>query len=412
MKFNKWTLGLATVGAVSFASAVRADEAPKMSQIQTALSNTTISGYVDVAAQYNPGDQHLVTSQQPAGAGTSSLSAATKPDSFTLNNVTVSIDHPQDDTPWASGYHVDLNWGADAINGTASTASGAVGAVAGGNTTANAIQQGLSFGVRQAYVVVRTPLGNGIDWKFGVMDDIIGYEGNTDGANPNYTRSIGYFVEPTTLTGLVGAYKVSSLLTVQGGMADSTSGNGALSSKTFVGSVALTAPDNWGWLKGSTINAGTVLNLEKLGQCNYYVGGTFDTPWSALKLGAALDIVSVANSGTGGSGPSNDSGWVGGVYANYQATDKLSVNARGEYFNLTGAFNPYTAGINPSNGKGEELTATVQYNLWANVISRVEVRWDHVDEGVAFNGTGAFASGGGPSTANSYLLAVNLIYQF
>ncbi len=53
MKFNKWTLGLAAVGAVSLASAVRADEAPKMSQMQTALSNTTISGYVDVAAQYN-----------------------------------------------------------------------------------------------------------------------------------------------------------------------------------------------------------------------------------------------------------------------------------------------------------------------------------------------------------------------
>src|SRR5580693_6427606 len=60
MKFNKWTLGLAAVGAVSLASAVRADEAPKMSQLQTALSNTTISGYVDVAAQYNPGNYHFI----------------------------------------------------------------------------------------------------------------------------------------------------------------------------------------------------------------------------------------------------------------------------------------------------------------------------------------------------------------
>src|SRR5882672_6408166 len=48
MKFNKWTLGLAAVGVVSLASAARADE--KMSQVQTALSNTTLSGYVDVAA--------------------------------------------------------------------------------------------------------------------------------------------------------------------------------------------------------------------------------------------------------------------------------------------------------------------------------------------------------------------------
>ena len=53
MKFNKWTLGLAAVGVISLASAARADE--KMSQLQTALSNTTISGYVDTVAQWNPG---------------------------------------------------------------------------------------------------------------------------------------------------------------------------------------------------------------------------------------------------------------------------------------------------------------------------------------------------------------------
>ena len=53
MKFNKWTLGLAAVGVVSLTSAARADET-QISQVQTALSDTTISGYVDVAAQFNP----------------------------------------------------------------------------------------------------------------------------------------------------------------------------------------------------------------------------------------------------------------------------------------------------------------------------------------------------------------------
>jgi hypothetical protein len=94
MKFNKWTLGLAAVGAVSLASAVRADEAPKMSQIQTALSNTTISGYVDVAAQYNI--NHTVgngDSVQPL--------FVSSPNSFSLNDVDIAIDKPEDDTPWA-----------------------------------------------------------------------------------------------------------------------------------------------------------------------------------------------------------------------------------------------------------------------------------------------------------------------
>jgi len=48
MKFNKWTVGLAAIGAVSLASTARADE--KMSPVQTALSNTTLSSYVNVAA--------------------------------------------------------------------------------------------------------------------------------------------------------------------------------------------------------------------------------------------------------------------------------------------------------------------------------------------------------------------------
>src|ERR1700743_1633545 len=106
MKFNKWTLGLAAVGAVSLASAVRADEAPKLSQVQTALSNTTISGYVDVAAQYNMGNYSFVPtvnknggvqypggiSGVPAGSGLNSISAPSKMDNFTLNDVDIAID--------------------------------------------------------------------------------------------------------------------------------------------------------------------------------------------------------------------------------------------------------------------------------------------------------------------------------
>jgi len=53
MKFNKWTVGLAALGVVSLASAARADET-KMSQVQTALSNTTLSGYVDTSINWNP----------------------------------------------------------------------------------------------------------------------------------------------------------------------------------------------------------------------------------------------------------------------------------------------------------------------------------------------------------------------
>ena len=56
MKFNKWTLSLVGIGAVSLASAVRADEAVKLVPLNTLVPSTTISGYVDTAVQYNLGN--------------------------------------------------------------------------------------------------------------------------------------------------------------------------------------------------------------------------------------------------------------------------------------------------------------------------------------------------------------------
>ena len=416
MKFNKWTLGLAAVGVVSLGSAVRADEA-KMSQLQTALSNTTISGYVDVAAQYNVGNW-APDSQVPVGLGQSQAGGQAKLDAFSLNTIDIAIDHPEDDTPWAAGYHVDLDWGTDAI------------ATGYGN-------------VRQAYVALRTPVGNGIDWHFGVMDDIIGYEGNTDGNNPNYTRSYGYFIEPTTLVGLVGTYKVADWLTVQAGIANATSGFTSssvtagippvttttanpnnLSDKAFVGSVAFTAPDSWGFLKGGTLNAGVVLNIDDGGQNNYYAGFTIPTPCSMLKVGGAFDFASVNNeiNPNNAGNNNNDSGWVAAFYANVQPTDKLSFNARAEYFDLEGGNNgnnvnyatpgfvPYALGT--GNNRGEEITLTAQYNLWANVISRAEFRWDHVDSGHSFGGGAGQGGSVGDGTADSFLLALNVIYTF
>jgi len=56
MKFNKCTVCLAAGGAVSLASAVQADEAQKpMSQVMTAVSATTLSGYVDTSIIWKPG---------------------------------------------------------------------------------------------------------------------------------------------------------------------------------------------------------------------------------------------------------------------------------------------------------------------------------------------------------------------
>ena len=56
MKINRWTSGLAAVGLVSLAPAVFAQTAAQQNTpLLTSLSATTISGYVDTSAVWNPG---------------------------------------------------------------------------------------------------------------------------------------------------------------------------------------------------------------------------------------------------------------------------------------------------------------------------------------------------------------------
>ncbi len=417
MKFNKWTVGLAAVGVVSLASAARADE--QMSQVQTALTQTTLSGYVDTAMQYNPG-----TDANPGTGGVPGANvphyAFAKDDGFQFNALDIALDRPEDSSAWAAGYHIEIMAGSDAV-GVGDTADGAFGAGV----------------VRQAFVRLHTPVGgNGIDWQIGIFDNLIGYESNSDPLNPNYTRSYGYTIEPTTLTGVSATYKVNDEITVEGAVADQPGGLGTIapanesttqyeSQKTYTGLVSLTAPDSFGWLKGATASAGVVdgNDSQKFGKgqtINWYAGATVPTPLSELKLGVAYDYLMESDKAVTGINIGDDI-WVIGGYGTWQFNDKLSLNMRAEYFSddsnppdtvvLYSTFNPSTFATTPGN-KGEEVTATLQYNLWANVITRGEFRWDHVEHGSAFGASSSPATLGEPYRSNDFLLALNIIYQF
>lgn len=397
MKFNKWTLGLAAVGVVSLATAARADE--KVSQLNTALSNTTLSGYVDVGGQYNnaTGAPYAITGAAGGLGG--------KGDSFTLNGVDIALDKPLDATPFSAGYHIEL-W-----------------------TGASNNQLGTGSIVRQAYLALGTTFGGQeIDWKIGVWDTIIGYEGLTSSGNPNYTHSYGFAIEPTTHTGVQANYKVNDEISLQAGVADdsfsggaysaaingapSASAGGPLHHPTVMGAVSLTAPDSWGVMKGATLTAGDIYTAAPATAAtvtppaaatgggfgeSVYLGATIPTPISALKFGGAFDYVD------GSTGVGSGHAWVAGAYGSYQATDKLSFNVRGETYDQT----PGVAFITASQ-HGEEITATAQYQLWANVLSRVEVRVDHADDAAVF---AANTSGAGLER-NALFLGAQLIYTF
>jgi len=355
------------------ASAVRADET-KLVPLNTALSSTTISGYVDVAAQYTMGDPSGKDGATAANQPSSILNGAGKVDNFTVNDVDITLDKPLDESPWAAGYHVDLNWGV----------AGDVGAWGVG-------------ALRQGYVALRTPVGNGIDWKVGLFDGITGYEVNTSYLNPNYTRSYGYFLNPPSQAGALATYKIVDAVAVTAGMADRAYGGSSvgLSSHDYIGAIALTAPDSFGFLKGSVLNFSTTQTFDNGGNNNYSVWTTFYTPVTGLSFGLAFDYLDTLQAG-------NANTTVYGAYACFKPTDKLIFNLRGEFMTADAG-----TGI---GGQAEEVTTTVEYDLWANVVSRLEFRWDHVEHGVAFNN----GSGDGltPSVGDTFMLALNLVYKF
>jgi hypothetical protein len=411
MKFNKWTLGLAAVGLISLASIARADE--QMSQVQTALTQTTLSGYVDTAMQYNPGTDRnpasIANVTGPFGNGNNTPNYAfAKDDGFSLNAIDIALDKPEDSSAWAAGYRVELMWGPNSVG------------IGTGNGT-----------VRQAFIRLHTPVGgNGIDWQIGVWDSIIGYESNSDPLNPNYTRSYGYTMEPTTFTGVLGTYKVNDTLSLSGGIANNDGGLGPFivpsavsttaieSAKTYMGSATFTAPDSAGFLKGATLSGGIVHGSDSYlfgngTTTSFYIGATIPTPMNQLKLGFSYDYLIEPDYGTGAFGPNEgDDIWDVAGYATFQATDKLSFNLRGELLsdgsNNTGEIDDETI---YAGHYAEEVTATVQYNLWANVMTRGEFGWDHVDAR-DFGADSSPGFGGDTFRKNDFLLALNVIYQF
>jgi len=416
MKFNKWTLGLAAAGLVSLNSAAMADDtAAAPATVLTSLSSTTLSGYVDTSAQWNVGTGN-------ANVPFYTFGGPSKADGFNLNVVQLSLDKPLDESEWSAGYHVDLWLGPDA---------NALGTASIGSTGSS------DFAIRQAYVSLRTPVGNGLDWKIGVFDTVIGYESLASVNNPNYTHSYGFTVEPTTHTGILGTYKINDMVNISAGIANTasptinerahgglnlTGNNAAESYKTYMAAVALSAPTDWGWAGGSTLSFGVVNGFSDFAaeggganQANVYAGLTMNTPVTALKLGASLDFVQVhdaakvfANINQGADGDFGGDGtiWDGALYATFQATEKLSVSARGEFLDDSADAVYDASDFGKARAKVWAGTATVQYDLWKNVITRFEARWDHGDNGKYFGGNAA------PDRRNAYLLAAQVIYKF
>jgi len=268
----------------------------------TGLTATTISGYVDTSAVWNPGTGNANPAPYAFNGG--------KQDGFNYNMVDIKLSKPLEEGDWSAGYTAELNYGPDA------------GVALGGFAP-----------LRQAFVALRAPVGNGLDFQIGEWDNLIGYESTDSYKNPNFTRSYGYTIEPTEHVGVLASYKFSDYVTAQVGVANeltagfnrNASGTGLAanltpppaflttpgtieSKKAVVSLLSLTAPDSWGWLKGSQLYAGVdygpgnafshpALNAHVVDKTHVYVGATVMTPITGLTVGAAYDTVNNSDLG-------------------------------------------------------------------------------------------------------------------
>jgi len=396
MKINKWTLGLASLGLVSLVTEARA----QTNALMTTVSATTISGYVDTSAVWNPGSGNANPAPYALNTG--------KQDGFNVDAIDIRLQKALEEGQWSAGYVAELMFGPDSGSITADPA------------------------IRQAYVEFRAPLGNGLDFQMGRWDNLIGYESNDSYKNPNWTHSYGYSLEPTEHTGLLTTYKFCDALTAQVGVVDTvtTVGINGRSTGVFangepegekglVSLLSFTAPTNWGFLSGSSAYFGFDWGQGPAGGAprrdHFYIGGTLNTPVKDLTVGGAFDYVThedVAGFDTGHA-------YAFGGYISYKLTDKLTLNGRaelaeGRYFAATGLTG---VGVIPPGLPADEeqifaLTGTLQYDLWANVISRLEVRWDDaVNGGYSATPFGGTVTGIG-AKRNEVLVAANVIYKF
>ena len=424
MKVNQWTLGLAAAGVISFGAVAQAEEKPS-NQVLTAISGTQISGYVSTSVHWNPGQSAGFAGGVAAPQGSSYL--ANKGDGFNVDVVQLTFSKPLDEGEWSAGYVAELWMGPDAN--------------VLGNSISGGVSAGGSISLAQGYIALNVPVGNGLTLKVGTFNTIVGYEGNNSPDNPNYSRSYAYTFGPFQHEGILASYKVCDAVSVQAGIANAQNTGlglrapgGVQSQKAYMAGVSLTAPDSWGFLKGAVLNAAIVDGFAGVAAPaagggvaadiqNIHVGATIPTPLESIKTGFSMDILRRDKA-------ADTLSLASYLSFNNVGIEKLKLNTRVEYFdnnNPTAAVVPAAGGALNLGGaagaagsntgfdnRAEVLAATItaDYQLWANVISRVEYRWDHDLSGnrnLPGNVNNGAVAGG---NNNAHLIALNLIYKF
>ena len=344
IKPNKWTLALAAAGIVSLPSVANAQEAAAGADALAA--STTLSGYVSTS--------YTLSDSSGADIGKANENA----DQFKLDVVSLTLSSAQGAGEYATGYTVGMWIGPDNQHTTA------------------------EFQLTQANIDLRLPVGNGLDVKVGYFGTVVGYEVYEYTDNAFFQRGLGFYMEPTHHTGILASYQLTDDLSVaaavvnNGGDAPNEGdAGGAASDASIAYTVSYTTPDSMGFASGTSVYFAAIMDNDP------FSGGS-DADFYYASVGLPLGVeglsVDLAADWVDHEGGNDDE--IYQIYASYALSEKSTLNARYEWG---------TSDANSWTGL-ESYAVGITYDLWDNVLSRVEYMSTSEDgsvddETVAFN---------------------------
>jgi hypothetical protein len=351
----------------------------------SAATATILSGYVQTS--------YFDNLENPSGGQNAGYLWNTRNNNFSINKVKLTLASPAVQTDkWDAGYRLSLLAGEDApiLNSNSGTT-------------------GFDY-LREAYVELNIPIGNGLDVRAGDMISLLNYESGDGGAaNENFSQGYQwYYTGDGPETGVQLSYDFTKWFNAKVRIEDGLYA-GAYSSrnrKGFMGSLNF-KPTSPAWIRllgfgGEGVGTEDADGGEILAgwQITKKLGTGFEGDW--------FHLVSE-------SGPSGDL-YSGGVWAWYDFTSQLGLAFRGEFLN-----DPEGAGLNVSSFNGSvlapplrggssaisspdqsgslaSLTLTLNWKPTPNIKIQPEVRYDTTSYSGGFNGkTNQIIAGAGIS---------------
>lgn len=367
-------------------------EAASLVSVPSLIDGIGVSGHVDSIYSYNFNSQDTRTNVGRV--------FDRHPNSFNLNVAEVDFQKPVSEESRV-GFRTDLFFGNDAE---------VIGSAGLGATTDE-------FDLEQAYVEMLVPTSNAIpglndiDLKVGKFVTMAGAEVIESKDNWNTSRGLlfGYAI-PFTHTGVRGTYTFNNgwdlCLGVNNGwdVVDDTNNGKTIEAHFGFNNIELPGESSL------TVGLNGYFGPEAAGDDSSYrnlfdVVAIYKTPWKPLTLMYNYDYASqedaIADPASALATLVDESNWQGhAVYARYDINDQWSVSGRYEYFADADHVRLATTA-----DEFWEVTGTLEYRPWANIITRLEYRHDDADHDV-FNDAGVIPFSGTQDTLSGEVIFI------